>query len=146
MRALHGLGTAIELFGAARDLTRQTRQFEWTVAQDGSFFLDAEYAKIDLIRADGDSLQAELSLRSARSWALATDQDEAGVYIVLKRKPLIGSFGGARIRVSVPAGVHVSLKLMRCELRCHDISEMLELPGAAHHTLATKAPPDFPLT
>ena len=146
MRALHGISQAWEILAAARDLTRQTRQFEWTIAAGTSFFLDAEYAKIDLMRADEDTIHAEMNLRSARSWALATDQDEAGVYIVLKRKPLIGSFGGARIRVSVPAGVHVSLKLMRCELRCHDISEMLELPGAAHHTLATKAPPDFPLT
>ena len=141
MRALHGISQAWEILAAARDLTRQTRQFEWTVAQDGSFFLDAEYARIDLIRADGDSLQAELSLRSAKSWALATDQDEAGVYVVLKRKPLIGGIGAARLRFSVPAHVHISLKLKRCRLCLHDVSEPLELPGVSTHALSTKAPP-----
>ena len=131
MRALRGLWQVWELLGSARDLTRQTRQFQWSAAERASLFLDAEYAKIDLMRHEGDAIHAQLKLRAARGWLLATDQDDAGVYIVLKRKPLIGSIGGAGIRISVPPGMHVSLKLKRCELCLHDVSQALELAPEA---------------
>ena len=128
MRALRGVWQAAELLASSRHLTSHTRRFEWTVAADASLYLEAEYARVDLARHEGDLVIAEARMRLASGWLLATEQDEAGIYIVARRKPLIGNLGEARIRVVAPPDMHFSLNLRHCRLCLRDMTMPLELP------------------
>ena len=63
---------------------------------------------------------------SAGSWQ--PTQDEAGVYIIARRKPLVGSIGRCKFDISLPADVHISLKLEHCLLCLQDLSATLDFP------------------
>ena len=126
MRHLGNVRKALRLFGAARDLAIETRRYEWDLSGPNSFYLEAENADIRLASHEGSQLRAVIELQAGFGWQLATDQDEAGVYVVVRRKPLVGAIGRARISVTLPADVHLRLKLERCRLSLLDLSALLE--------------------
>ncbi len=128
MRNLSKLRGALDLLGSIRDLTVVSRQYQWEVQTPSSFYLEAEYAEINLARADNNHLHVSVKLRASMSWKLVTERDDAGVYIVAKRKPLIGNIGRARLHVRVPHGVHISLQLQCCVLCLDELVSRYDLP------------------
>ena len=128
MRNLSKLRGALDLLGSIRDLTVVSRQYQWEVQTPSSFYLEAEYAEINLARADNNHLHVSVKLRASMSWKLVTERDDAGVYIVAKRKPLIGNIGRARLHVRVPHGVHISLQLQSCVLCLDELVSRYDLP------------------
>lgn len=131
MRHLGGLWQAVKLLSSARNLAIETRRFDWRVTPPSTFYLDAEYADIRLVTEEGGLISAKVEVPLGIGWQLATDQDEAGVYIVAKRKPVIGSISRAKFTVALPSALHISLKLAHCQLRLDDFSARLELPPSA---------------
>ncbi len=128
MRHLGNIWNAIKLVSSARDLALETRRFEWTVSIPNTFFLQAEHCDINLSWHDGDQVLAKLELQAGFGWQWTTDQDDAGVYIVARRKPLIGSIGRGKFSFTLPHGIHISLKLENCQLCCDRLHTSLELP------------------
>lgn len=126
MRHLSQLRKAFHLFSTVRDWTSETRRFQWEVASPNTLYLDAEYADIRLSARDSRHIQAKVELRARFGWQLATDQDEAGVYIVARRKRLIGAIGRAKVSISLPPDVHISLKLSHCLLCLVDLNSALD--------------------
>ena len=110
MRHLGNFWNAINLISAARDLAVETRRFQWDVTIPNTFYLDVEHADIRLSWHDQLQVVAKLELQAGFGWQWTTDQDTAGVYIVAKRKPLIGSIGRGKLAFTLPHGVHISLK------------------------------------
>ena len=128
MRHFDNVWKALRLAGAARELAIETRRLQWEVKTPSTFFLQAEYADIRLSTHDRLEVLAKVELQAGFGWQLATDQDEAGVYIIARRKPLIGSIGRARFDITVPQDLHVSLKLEHCQLCLNDLNTTLEFP------------------
>ena len=108
MRHLGNFWNAINLISAARDLAVETRRFQWDVSIPNTFYLDAEYADIRLSWHDQLQVVAKLELQAGFGWQWTTDQDAAGVYIVAKRKPLIGSIGRGKFELSLCRTVSIS--------------------------------------
>lgn len=131
MRMLNKLRGALDIFLAIRDLTTMSRSYQWELATPSSFYLEAQHADVNLSRSEDNHLYVSVRLRASMSWKLATERDEAGVYIVLKRKPLIGNIGRARFDARVPRGVHISLQLENSLLCMKDLAGALELPPEA---------------
>jgi hypothetical protein len=119
---------ALKLVGAARELAIETRRFSWEAAAGATFYLQAEYAHIRLAAHSRHEILARIELQAGFGWQLATDKDEAGVYIVARRKPLIGSIGRGKFDITVPTDVHLSLKLERCLLCLDDLNTSLDFP------------------
>lgn len=128
MRMLKSAWKALEIVGAARELAIETRRFNWEVAARTTFFLQAEYADIRLATHERHAVLARLKLQAGFGWQLVTDQDEAGVYIIAKRKPVIGSIGRARFDITLPADARISLKLEKCKLCLDDLSAAFDWP------------------
>ncbi len=126
MRHLGNFRKALGLFGAARDLAIETRRYEWELLMPNSFYLEAENADIRFSCHEFSRIQATVELQAGFGWRLATDQDDAGVYMVARRKPLVGALARARITVTLPAEVHLRLKLERCRLSLLDLNAQLE--------------------
>ena len=127
-RMLDSAWKALKLVGAARELAIETRRFNWDVAAGRTFFLQAEYADIHLLIHERHEILAKVELQAGFGWQLLTDQDEAGVYIIARRKALIGSIGRGRFDITLPADVHVSLKLEHCQVCLDDLNTALDLP------------------
>ena len=128
MRHIGNIWAAVKLIGSARDLAVERRQLQWDVQPPGTFFLEAEQSDVSLIRQDQAQVRAVLELHAGFGWQLASDQDEAGVYLVAKRKAVIGSIARARIEVTLPRDIHISLDLRHCRLCLKDAHTALELP------------------
>ncbi|MDE2857317.1 MAG: hypothetical protein OXN94_05665 [Chloroflexota bacterium] len=128
MRMLNKLQGALDLLVSIRDLTTMSRNYQWEVQAPSSFYLEAEYAEVNLSRSEDNHLYVSVRLRAAMSWKLATERDDAGAYVVLKRKPLIGNIGRARFHARVPRGIHISLQLENSRLCLQDLGGSLDLP------------------
>ncbi|MCY3834421.1 MAG: hypothetical protein OXG85_15525 [Chloroflexi bacterium] len=128
MRLMGNLWKALKLVGAARDLAIESRRFRWEAAARTTLYLEAEHADIRLSAHDQREVQARIELQAGFGWQLVTDQDLAGVYIVARRKPLIGTFGRGQFEIVVPADLHLSLKLRDCLLCLDGLSASLDFP------------------
>lgn len=119
---------ALEIIGAARDLAIETRRFSWDAPAGRTFFLQAEHADIRLATHEQGTIFAKIELRAGFGWQLVTDHDEAGVYIIARRKALIGNVARARFDITLPADLHVSLKLEHCQVSLVNVNAALDLP------------------
>ncbi len=128
MPILDNIWKALRIVGAARELAIETRRFNWEVAAGTTFFLQAEYADIQLVAHERPEIQAKIELQAGFGWQLATDQDEAGVYVIARRKALIGSIGRANFDIKLPQQTHISLKLENCQLCFAKLSTALDMP------------------
>lgn len=128
MRHVGNIRKAARLLNAARDLAIETQRFQWDVAPPNTLFLQAEQSDIRLALHDQPRILAKVELRAGFGWQLTTDQDDAGVYVVARRKPVIGSIARGKFQFILPPGVHISLKLTQCQLRFDDLTASLELP------------------
>ena len=120
------LWRGIKLAGAAWDLTVQKRRYQWDVALPNTLYLEAEQALVQLSPHNKASVEARIELRGGIAWQLTTDQDEAGVYIIARRKSLLGSIAGGKFRLWVPRGLHISLRLTACQLRLDDLQASID--------------------
>lgn len=128
MPMLNKLRGALDILVSIRDLTTVSRNYQWEVQAPSSFYLEAEYAEVSLSRSEDNRLYVNVRLRASMSWKLATEKDDAGVYVIIKRKPLIGNIGRARLHARLPRGVHISLQLQNSVLCLKDLVSALELP------------------
>lgn len=127
MRMLDSIWRALRIVGAAREMAIETRRFNWKVAAGTTFFLQAEYADIHLVSHDRPEVLAKVELQAGFGWQLATDQDEAGVYMIVRRKALIGSLGRAKFDIKLPEQAHISLKLDNCQVCLAELNTALDL-------------------
>ncbi len=128
MRHLGNLWKAANLLNAARELAVETERFQWDITTPNTLFVQAEQSNIRLALHDQPQILAKVELRAGFGWQLTTDQDDAGVYIVAKRKPVIGSIARGKFHFTLPRGVYISLKLTQCQLCFDDLTASLDLP------------------
>ena len=128
MRRAKQVWQAIDLLGSLREFAYESTRYQWDVTSPCTFFLDAEYADIRITRKEARQISATVRLRAAFSWKLETEQDDVGVYVVARRKAVIGNVGHARFVISVPNEIHVSLRLQQCRLSLEGFDGELELP------------------
>ena len=119
---------ALKLLGAARDLARETRQLEWSASPPNTFYLQAEHCDVSLAWHERHQILARLDLDAGPGWQWTSDQDEAGVYLALRRKPVLGSIGKGSCAVKLPHGIHISLELENCQVFVKGVSAALDLP------------------
>ncbi len=128
MRHLENLWQAFHWLGSARDLTVESKNYQWEVTPPITFFLQAEQADVKLTRHDKPQVLARVELQAGFGWQMIAEQDEAGVYLIAKRKPLIGSIGRGKFDITLPDNIHVTLKLARCQLRLDNLNTTLDFP------------------
>lgn len=131
MRNMRHLRKAFDLVESVRDLAYESTTYQWEVDPPATFYFDAEFADVRLTRSDSRQIFATVKLRAAFGWKLVTEQDDAGVYFVARRRAVIGNVGHARFFITLPTDVHVSLRLQHCNVSIEDFSGELELPSVA---------------
>ena len=128
MQPLDSLWKAVTIVSSVRDLALESKTYHWDITPPITFYLHVECATVVLKHHDKPTISATIELQAGFGWQVATDQDDAGVYIVAKRKPLIGTIGRGNFDITLPHDIHVTLKLEHCQLRLDDLHTTLDIP------------------
>jgi hypothetical protein len=119
-----------------RDLAPQTKNYPFAVIGATTFYLQTENAEIHITRWSKPMIEATVILQGAFGWKIATDQDEAGVYIAAKRKMAVGGFSSATFEILLPHDAHIILNLETCTVTLNDVSDTLHFPPSGQDNIA----------
>lgn len=128
MQHLDKLWKVIHVAGQVRDIAQEVKQWTFLVQPPVTFYCHAE--AVDLVIKHHTqpeiTLKAEFQLKM--SWRIQTDQDHAGVYVVAKRLPLIGTMARLRLEVGLPYETFLALRLEGGNLTLAELNGELHLP------------------
>ena len=133
-----GVETAVQVTAeSATTATTQSyfRIFEVTLPT--TVYVRASQILITVRRKPGTQVQFSASLRASFGWTFVADQDDAGVYIVAKRKLLVGSLSSASFNLIVPPEANLVFHLTPGTVRLYDVDGKLSIPGAPLHIIPT---------
>jgi hypothetical protein len=125
------LNTLWKIANAASDVAEMARSsdvYRFNVAADITFYLHTAHAEVRVRRWDEPRIDVLAQLQAPFGWQVKTDQDEAGVYFVARRKPVVGNLSGAIFTIVVPPTTHLLLKLDQCRLVLDDLTSTVQLP------------------
>jgi len=128
------LSTLTELANAVStvaEIARHTQTYRFNVSGAITLYMDAEGAEVRILRraSTDPQIEVEANLQAPFAWRIATDQDEAGVYVVARRRPVVGAVASGSFLVSVPQSTYLVLKLKDCRLSLEAITGTVELPA-----------------
>jgi hypothetical protein len=110
------------------DLARSSESFQFAVEGDLTFYLHIDNAEVRVARWSQPRIEVEAHLQAPFGWRIETDQDEAGVYFVARRRPVVGGLSGATFAVTVPDSIFCTLKLENGRLTLEGVTGTIELP------------------
>lgn len=128
MRHLDTLWQVVNAAGTVRDLTVSTQTYRFPVTKPVTFFLQSENVTVRVTRWSQPFIEVTIRLQAAFGWRVATDQDDAGVYIVAKRRAVVGSIASGSFEVSVPLDTYLTLKLENGSVQLDNLNGTLNLP------------------
>lgn len=103
------LGRAAATIG---ELTRQKTKIVLPVMNSKStVYLNTGDAAVRVVRFDHKHIEAELETSPPIAWRTATDYDDNGVYVVLRKRPGFGALATAALNIFVPLDAHLVLKM-----------------------------------
>jgi hypothetical protein len=131
MAVRRGFETAVQAT-AETAATAASKSFEqwFTVTPPTTVYVRASQCNITIRYRPGDRVELAANLRASFGWELAADQDSAGVYIVAKRKPVVGKMSTARFTLTVPPEVNLVLHLTPGTVRLENVDGKLTVPGS----------------
>lgn len=91
-------------------------------------YIRASHCRVAARRTTAPRVTLEAQMASAFGLELATEQDDAGVYIVAHRKPVVGQIGHVALTVTVPADCHLVFHVTPGDIVLEGIDGVLELP------------------
>lgn len=134
MKALHVYKTLrgiVDTASAFTEIADKKQTLVYSLDKPATFYLQTETADLRLRRWNQPRIEVTIKLQVAMGWRYAAEQDDAGVYIVTKRRPLVGGLSRAAFEIAVPVDTHLMLRLNQCTVNF-----------AIHDGLLELAPPD----
>lgn len=113
------------------DFTRQNQTYTFAVHPAVTVYLRAEQATVRVVRWEQPRVDVFIQLQAAFGWRVATDQNDDGVYVVAKRRMLVGGFSRATFTLTLPHDAYLILKLTESSLLINDINGELHVPPQA---------------
>jgi hypothetical protein len=110
-------------------LTTENYRQVFAVSLPLTVFIYAENSRITIQHNPAPQVTLDASLRASFGWQIVAEQDDAGVYIVAKRKPVVGGLAQAAFRVTLPVEAYLQLELTGGALLLEDLSGRLEIPA-----------------
>ncbi len=125
---LNTLWQVVNAASTVADFTRQSQTYTFPVNAATTVYLRAEQAEVRIVRWTLPKVDVFVQLQVAFGWRIATDQNADGVYIVAKRKMLLGKVSRAKFTLSVPHDAYLVLNLHQSNLLITDVDGTLHLP------------------
>ncbi|MBN2303030.1 MAG: hypothetical protein JXQ72_01045 [Anaerolineae bacterium] len=119
--------------GAAADTLPFTASTAYTqvfnVKSPVTVYVRGSHCRVTVQRDDISQVILEATMARAFGLEFVTDQDDAGVYIVARRKPVTGKLARAEFTITAPHDSHLVFNLTPGDVILHHIDGMLELPN-----------------
>jgi hypothetical protein len=128
MQHLNKLWQMLSAINTVRDIAQRHKTYYFTIRPEMTFYLHIAGAEVELIRWERPMIELTVTLDAVFGWQMATDQDEAGVYVVARRRPVIGEIAHGRFEVRCPKNTYNVFKLESCKLILHDVTGEFHLP------------------
>lgn len=125
---LNTLWQVVNAASSVADFARQTQTYTFAVGKAITVYLRAEQANVRVERWSLPKVDVFLQLQAAFGWRVATDQDADGVYVVAKRRLLVGKWSRAAFTLSVPHDAYLILKLTDSNLVLADLEGTFHVP------------------
>jgi hypothetical protein len=94
-------------------------------------FVRAGHCQVTVHYHDLDQVELHASLYASFGMRLVVEQDEAGVYVVVRRRRLLGIFSRSEFTVTVPYYCHLAFNLTPGTVRLQHLNGTLEIPPPA---------------
>lgn len=141
MQTLNTLWQAVSAVSSIRDIARHDRTYYFAVQSPSvTFYLAADNATVQIIRWARPLIEVSTSLQGAFGWRIATEQDEAGVYMAAKRRNVFGGLSSARFEARVPHDTYLMLRLESGAVFMDNVTGLLKIPPQ-QDLAATITPP-----
>jgi hypothetical protein len=128
MQKLNTLWQVVNAASEITSLTRHIQTYYFSTLGPITLYLRAENADVRVMRWAQPKVEVTATLQASFGWRLATDQDEAGVYVVAKRKAVLGRMSSALFNVVVPEDTYLVLKLLDGRVILEHITGTLQVP------------------
>jgi hypothetical protein len=128
MQHLNTLSQLVNAASTVAELARSAQSYHFYVGAGSSCYVHADAGEVRIARHDAPVITISSTLQAPFAWRVAAEQDEAGVYFVALRRPLVGGLAGATFAVTVPRDAHLTLKLEGARLSIENVSGTIDLP------------------
>jgi hypothetical protein len=128
----HGFHTAVRATTETA-VTAASRSFVqvFEIKLPTTVYVRASQSDVTVRREPGNRVELSANLRASFGWELAAEQDDAGVYIVAKRKPIVGAISTARFTLTVPPEVNLIFHLTPGTIHLTAVDGKISIPGSA---------------
>ncbi len=118
-----GVETALQV-GAETAAVATTKNFVqyFEVKLPATVYVRASQSEVTVIHRPGTRVELSANLRASFGWELVAEQDDAGIYIVAKRKPVVGKLSSANFTLTVPPEVNLVFNLTPGSVRFASIN------------------------
>lgn len=128
MQKLNTLWQVVNAASEITSLTRHTQTYYFSTLGPITLYLQAENADVRVMRWALPRVEVTATLQASFGWRVATDQDEAGVYVVAKRKAVLGRMSTGVFNIVVPDDAYLVLKLVDGRVILENLSGTLQVP------------------
>lgn len=125
---LNTLWRVVSAASTVIDFARQAQTYTFPVNGPITVYLQAEQAEIRVVRWLLPKVDVFVQLQAAFGWRIVTDEDADGVYVVAKRRALVGAISRATFTLSVPHDAYLIFKLSASNLLMTDVNGSLNIP------------------
>ncbi len=119
------LGAAV---GVLPKTTQRSHTQVFNVRSPITIYVRATNCRVSICRQPGTKVILHANMYRAFGLELASEQDEAGVYIVARQKRVVGKLSRADFTITAPPESHLVFHLTPGDVVLQDIDGMMELP------------------
>lgn len=136
MQRLNSLWQVLDAASAVTDIARRTQTYSFNVVPPITLYLQAENCEVRLMRWTEGRVEVTAQMQVHFGWRLVTDQDDSGVYVVAKRRPVVGNLASAVFTVVVPESTYLVFKLTSGQIKFEHVNGTIEIsPQETNRTL-----------
>lgn len=124
------LPVIFQIYDRARGLPNITqRRYVRAYERHGvcTIYVRATHCRVVVQRIAEPRVQVELDLRQSFGWQWRSDADEAGVYVVLKRRRVVGGLSYARLTLQVPHDAFLEFDLAQSRVEMDNVQGRLSI-------------------
>ena len=132
MNTLNNLWKLVNAASSVRDMAQQSKTYQFAAKPDTTLYLHLDGVDLHITRWAQPLIRVQTVLQAGFGWRIASEQDDVGVYLVARRRSVVGTVAQGRFEVNLPHDAHLVMKLERCNLHLQGLHGAYELP--AHNT------------
>lgn len=126
-------GPAQQLETTLNNLRFKSQLRVFPVAEPVTLYVRGSHCAVVVRYHEYEHVEIYASLYAAFGMRLVVEQDQDGVYVVVKRRRLLGLFSRSELQVVVPSYCDLAFDLTPGNVSFEDINGVLEIPAFSAH-------------